>query len=625
MVTARTPVSWWEAHLPPSEDDDYFYCPVCGGHRLHVSAPDGDPEGNALLHCFSSECAYRDIILTIDPDATNGTGPKTQSSVPHKDAKPVVQPADARDDPKAWLAKKTGTTPEFLDTLPISFSGGYIRYRFKGLAVVNYRQAGTKVRGWTPPDTHDPPLWPLFAKMGATGTFTEGQTDCIALRRLGMKNVYAITGGASSPPSAEQFRDMKKRGLRHAVIAFDADDSGRKGAEKAMTNVLAAGLGVSVVFPTDYDSLSGKGKDWCEWVAAGGTLETFPSPDTSAGLLTITDLAELMPTEYDWIVDPIIFPTGMTVIAGLPKSGKSTFVVGLSADLGRGLMPLPPTPSDPRIDAHVAPVKLIWLSEEPGPPIMDKHRGFGLREDTVYYTATLMAERGQTPTDVLLMARAQAKRWVSEGSRVLIAVDSFEVWAGLKDENDAPEVTRAVQHLRGVLATTGAAVIVIHHLRKGGGERGEALRGSGALAGAFDLVIEYGETTGDDKRERAVNIRGRLDRSRGEQFMRVKLTEASRFVLLSAGDGTATINPHYANPMTKVGNAHRDMVLAALPGTVAELVAVTGFVPRTVKEHLGALRTVGLALPVKVDGQRAPRWEQASGVQDSTVQSEERT
>lgn len=611
---------WWRKHLADCEAQaDGSLMGLCPAHAdgtvsLHIG-PGKRDDGSPLVNCFAG-CDYASIIAAAN-DLGNGTGGDLRV-VARAPEKPVVQPADARRDPKGWLARKTGAAPEFLDTLPILFEAGVIRHHYGDPnGVTQDRVAGTKERRQTPAGAPCPVVWPLDDAMPEEAIFTEGQTDCVALRFLFRDTgigVYAFAG-ATHLPSEEEWKQMHRRGLRLAVIAFDADEAGRKGAKNAIEAAVTVGIDVRMVVPPGYDALAHTGKDWCEWIAAGGTLDTFPTPNVTRALVTIAELAALMPTEYDWIVDPLIFPSGVTLIAGLPKSGKTTFVAGLAGDLGRGQMPLLPVVRVPSMATRVPAVRTIWLSEEPGPPLMDKHRGFGLREDTVYYTDSLMAERSETRTDVLLKAREQAIRWISEGTRVLIVVDSFEVWTGVENENDAAEVTEAVRHLRAMLAGTGAALILIHHLRKGGGERGEGIRGSGALVGSCDLVVEYGATNGDDERERAVNVRGRLDRGRSEQFMRVRLGEEThRFALLSAGDGTTVINPK-ESPMAKVGDENRDKVLAALPATVPELVASLPFAVRTIKGHLADLRKAGLASPIDVPGQQAPRWERCSGVQ----------
>lgn len=625
-VTTKRDYAWWREHLEgvkasadgslkarcPSHDDQQA--------SLHIG-PGLKKDGTPVVNDFGG-CDYKDIILALDPDYRNGSGP-TPPDKSHDDPQPVVQPRQAHRHPDVWLARKTGTSTEFLKDLPVTFEDGWVRYHYGDpLGVTQDRLADTKERKKDPAGVFCPVIWPVEEHMPEEGIFTEGQTDCIALRYLFRDETFGVysLSGASNLPTVEEWKEMRQRGLRLAVIAFDADKAGRTGTDTMLSGALAAGLEVRIVRPPDYDALTNAGKDWCDWIAAGGTLDTFPWPDSVSGLLTISDLKDLMPLDYDWFVDPITFSTGVTIVVGLPKSGKTTFVVALAGTLGRGQEFLPTV----QIKGHKKKVpltKLIILSEQPGPPIADQHALAGLRDDTFYYTDTLMAQRGETVTDVLLKARAQALTWVAEGARVIVLLDSFEVWADVKDENDAPEVTKAVQKLRALFAVEGVATILIHHLRKGGGDRGEGVRGSGALVGACDVFVEFGETTGDDKRERALNIRGRLDRGRGPQYMKVRLDEnTSRYALLQSGDGTATLNPRNTpNPMAEVADRNRDRVEQALPGTSMQLAETTGIGLRTVKTHLQSLLAAGRAHSVQVDGQPAPLWKPGSGVQSGST------
>ena len=70
-------------------------------------------------------------------------------------------------------------------------------------------------------------------------------------------------------------------------------------------------------------------------------------------------------------------------------------------------------------------------------------------------------------------------------------IDTFSFWAGLR--GDAEKDSGHVQPLIDALAEItrrGCSVALRHHTRKGGGEDGEAIRGSNAIAGAVDAYAE---------------------------------------------------------------------------------------------------------------------------------------
>jgi len=84
-------------------------------------------------------------------------------------------------------------------------------------------------------------------------------------------------------------------------------------------------------------------------------------------------------------------------------------------------------------------------------------------------------------------AVAEARR-VSAG---LLVIDTFAFWAALaaEREKDAGAAQAAMEPLMGA-AGSGLAVLLVHHARKGGDDDGEAVRGSSALTGEVDVVVE---------------------------------------------------------------------------------------------------------------------------------------
>jgi Helix-turn-helix domain len=71
----------------------------------------------------------------------------------------------------------------------------------------------------------------------------------------------------------------------------------------------------------------------------------------------------------------------------------------------------------------------------------------------------------------------------------VLMVDTFSEWARIVNENEAGEVLAAIGALQQA-ADTGLAVQVVSHQRKSPGRFGEAVRGSNALTGAVDIIVE---------------------------------------------------------------------------------------------------------------------------------------
>ncbi|MCH7791791.1 MAG: AAA family ATPase, partial [Planctomycetes bacterium] len=92
-----------------------------------------------------------------------------------------------------------------------------------------------------------------------------------------------------------------------------------------------------------------------------------------------------------------------------------------------------------------------------------------------------------------------------------VVIDTWQSFSPCHDENDAAGMVAALSPLHHIM-DAGAAVLLIHHTRKGDGNEGQASRGSGALTGFVDIIVEF----------------RRFDRERQEDRRRV-LKSYSRF------------------------------------------------------------------------------------------------
>ena len=458
---------------PPS--DFLANCPVCDSRdNLHVG-PAVYRNGRVKVHCKGCGALLPDVLAALNADGRNGTAPTITRTRRDKDEQPVVQPGDARRDPRGWLARKCRVSPEFLDDLPISFSGGWIKHQFGTLAVTKDRQAGTKKRRWTPKDTHDPPIWPLDEAMPEEAMFVEGETDCIALRGIGIENVYAITGGADHPPSREQWAELAELGLKRAVIAFDADKAGRDGSVKAVRDAADAGIEVTSTRPADYSPLTGRGKDWCDWIAAGGTLDTFPSPDADTSLvLNVKDILSAPPTQWRHVGYEAI--GALHMLYGRPKSGKSTAEYARAAAYERG---------EPIFGQNVSGrTTTFFMTEEDPETVREKVERFNLRR-AQFLTYTDAKTRGLSFAEALAFAAQQCRR-LGHGRLV---IDTLTTWAEVRDLNDSKEMADAINAIRS--GARGLTKVLLYHANKKGGEYGEAILGATGIFASIDVGIEW--------------------------------------------------------------------------------------------------------------------------------------
>ena len=93
---------------------------------------------------------------------------------------------------------------------------------------------------------------------------TESVLDALSLVALGIHNVIPCYGAGGL--TAEHAKLLKDQRVKQVVIGFDADEAGRRGAEELKGKLLTEGVAVKLAAPP-------KGKDWNEYLTAGGTAQ----------------------------------------------------------------------------------------------------------------------------------------------------------------------------------------------------------------------------------------------------------------------------------------------------------------------------------------------------------------
>ena len=122
------------------------------------------------------------------------------------------------------------------------------------------------------------------------------------------------------------------------------------------------------------------------------------------------------------------------------------------------------------LDRPIKGAPVLYVSEESVPTLVHK-----LPEGDVRILTRDLAWPRPTWPDLIEAAEIEARR-VGAG---LLVIDTFSFWGALpaEREKDAGAVQGAMEPL--IAATSeGLAILLIHHQRKGGGEEGEAVRGS---------------------------------------------------------------------------------------------------------------------------------------------------
>jgi hypothetical protein len=191
-------------------------------------------------------------------------------------------------------------------------------------------------------------------------------------------------------------------------------------------------------------------------------------------------LADLKATAHHsrpWLWQGYLAPGNLTLLTSLWKAGKSTLISVLLARMKTGgtIAGLP-----------VSAGRAVVVSEEPAEKWVERSRRVDLDGHVDWFCLPFAG----TPTeDAWLELLGRIARLHEERPVALLVIDSLANLSPARSENDAVQMLRPLQPLRG-LTERGVSVLIAHHPKKGRTLPGQAARGSGALAGFVDIIVE---------------------------------------------------------------------------------------------------------------------------------------
>lgn len=423
-----------------------------------------------------------------------------------------------QDDPLRWWAEHCAVPPDWLGRLPLKGRGGAVAFRWPGLETMKLRSPHCK--GWWEPDgSPRPVLWPsLPQKAPPVLVLTEGESDAtVALYMLetaGLRDrttAAAVTKGASTRPDAALLRELAGKGVQALLLVPDADSAGEAWAQAWTSAARNTGLSVAtldlvalgVISPSlgEKDLRDAYRRHPQRVMAAlkeavGQAQDSILSRvererDRIAFLawhpVALGQVSEEAAVEWVW--HGFIARGMSTDLYGLWKTGKSTLLGCLLREMAQG---------GELAGRPVARGLALVVSEEPAQKWARRCQELGLWEGAHDLIPRPFKKRATWEEWERFLDHLSAL--VRERGYSLVVLDALPNLWPVTDENDAGEVLRALRPLVGILEA-GAGVLLVRHPRKSDGDEATAGRGSGAVSGFVDIIVEFRRYRPEDRED----------------------------------------------------------------------------------------------------------------------------
>ena len=226
------------------------------------------------------------------------------------------------------------------------------------------------------------------------------------------------------------------------------------------------------------------------------------APPASWKILTLRDAyAERDPLQY--ILDGLLPLPSLSIVYAPPGALKSFLLADLLICVAGGLSWLEQQSELPGTGYTTMQAPVMWIDLDNGERTSSERfdalgRGHNLTgKEPLYYVSM--------PDPWLDLSNADSVATLTEHARRLgvrlLVIDNLCDSSGSVDENSAA-MRRVMSNLRRLAEDLGAAVVLIHHPRKGngnGGRAGEMLRGHSSIEAALDLALSAYRKEGDNQ------------------------------------------------------------------------------------------------------------------------------
>lgn len=197
-----------------------------------------------------------------------------------------------------------------------------------------------------------------------------------------------------------------------------------------------------------------------------------------AGTLKVSTVGDILNyPSPEYLLEPILYEGTLNLLTAYAGVGKSILSLSIAHAVVSG------QPLWGHFEGHATGSVLIVDEENPGSFLKDRLVKMGITEDMPLHFLHYQGVKLDDPS-----CYSQLLEVIKELKPTLVIFDALIRLHNAK-ENDNSEMASVMGKLRDLIIKTSVTILLIHHNRKGLGDRTERARGSGDIVGAVDCQL----------------------------------------------------------------------------------------------------------------------------------------